>query len=371
MAIIQLRSCFPVILFLLSMPVFAQQVGEHVSVSGVIGDDLYLAGGQVDMLADVQGDVVVAGGQLNIEGHVSADVTAAGGQIDLRGVVGDDARIAGGNIRVAATIKDDLVAAGGKLDVIKTAKVGGNAWLSGGEVYIDGHIQHALRVNGGKVVMSGEIDGDAEIWADEIVITDSALIKGKLHYSSPNPAKLADGARIEGEVTHTPVNIPVAPIIAGAFFVGLMIFFSLAVTGIVLYLIFPGVAEACSKTNQNKPWASLGYGLAVFAAVPVIIVILFSTGIGLLLALLLLAAYLLVLLTGYIVGAYFVASIGLRKMNRAEAGKTTQVIFLTLALLVLSLVNFVPVIGSLLNWYVLLAGMGALTIQMFEVYKKV
>jgi cytoskeletal protein CcmA (bactofilin family) len=368
MNIYLMRSFFLPVLLFFSTQLLAQQVGEYVSVSGQIDDDLYLAGGQVDLYATVDGDVVVAGGQVNLEGDVRADVIAAGGEIVLRGKILDDARIAGGNLRVLANIGDDLVAAGGLLQLGATSEIGGSAWLSAGDVIVDGKISQALRANAGRIILNGTVGGDAEINAEYIEISSTAVIIGNLNYSSPHPATIAKGARIDGEVSYTPVDVPVASIIAGIIFAGILILLSLVITGVVLYLVFPDVAERCSSTIRDEPWSSLGYGLAVFAGGPVVIILLLSTGVGVLLALLLLAAYLVILLSGYLAGAFFVADTGLRKLNKSEAGKKTRAIALALSIVVLSIVNIIPLLGNLINWLVLLAGIGALKRQMMAAY---
>jgi len=54
------------------------------------------------------------------------------------------------------------------------------------------------------------------------------------------------------------------------------------------------------------------FGLAVFAGTPVVIILLFSLAVGALLALLLLATYLMMLLLGYFTGALFIGEAGLR-----------------------------------------------------------
>ena len=348
--------------------VSAQHAGEHVSMSGIIDDDLYMAGGQVELYATVNGDVVAAGGQLNLEGDVHEDVMAAGGEVELRGVVGDDARVAGGNVRVLATIGDDLVAAGGRLQLGPKAVVGGSAWLSGGEVRVDGRVGEVLRASGGKVIIAGTIDGDAEVWAEQVEVQPGAVIRGKLNYKSPHPAIIADGAQIDGEVTYTPVEVRVAPVVAGFIFAGLILLSSMMLTGVVLYLVFPGIAQRCCDTVRDTPWTSLGYGLAVFAGGPLVIVLLLSTGLGLWLALLLLAAWLVLLLTGYLAGAYFVADAGLRKLKKDDAGRTARAVSLVLSMLALAIVNLIPLIGGLVNWLVLLAGIGALKQQIVNAY---
>ncbi len=87
-----------------------------------------------------------------------------------------------------------------------------------------------------------------------------------------------------------------------------------------------------------------------------------------LLALVLLAAYLVVLLSGYVAGAYFIADIGLHKMKKDKASKVMRVFALALPIAVLSLINIIPLLGSVVNWFVLLAGIGALKRQIAVSY---
>ena len=364
-----LRGIFLTLLLLISTALSAHQAGEYVSISSDIDDDLYLAGGQVELYSSVAGDVVVAGGQLNLEGNVLADVLAAGGQVWLRGTVGDDARLAGGSVRVLAKIRDDLVAAGGRVQTGPMTVVGGSAWMAGGEVMVGGSIRQGLRASGGRVTVNGNVGGDVEIWAEQVEIGSSAVISGNLHYRSPQPVRIADGAIVQGEVVHTPVEVQVAPFVAGILLVCLGILLSVMVMAVVLYLAFPGVADRCSDAIRSQPWVSLGIGLAVLAAMPLVAVLLLTTGIGALLALLLLAAYVVILLTGYIAGTWFVADTGLRKLKKDNASRTVRVMFLVLAILLLFMISLIPLIGSLVNWLVLLAGMGALSRETVRAYK--
>ncbi len=347
----------------------AQQFGEIVIKRGIVNDDLYLAGAQVDLYASVNGDAVVAGGQLNLEGDISADLVAAGGSIGLRGPVADDARLAGGDIRVAGRIGDDLVAAGGRIQISPAASVGGRAWISGGELRIDGHVVEELRASGGRVVISGKIDGDVELWADQIIIEDTAVIGGNLHYSSAHPANIGSGATIDGEVKYTPVEGHLKAVIVGAILTMLMLLFSMIITAVVLYLLFPEWSLRVSQSLRNQPWISLAVGLAVFAGAPVLMIILFSTAIGVWLGLMLLAVYLVLLAVGYFAGAMFVGNAGLDMLHRTEVSKTLRAVALAVAIFVLAVVNLVPLLGGLVNWLVLLAGIGALSRQLYLAYR--
>jgi cytoskeletal protein CcmA (bactofilin family) len=346
----------------------AQHVGEVIMKHGEIDDDLYLAGGQVDLYATVNGDVVVAGGELNLEGDVNADAMAAGGVVTLLSVVADDARLAGGHVRIKGKIGDDLVAAGGRIHLSPVARVGGRAWLSGGEIRVDGHIVDELRAAAGRIIITGKVDGNVELRAEHITITESAEINGNLHYKSPREADIAAGVRIDGEVVHTPVDVDFKPVIAQLVFAGLVVLISFILTAVVLYLLFPEFSQRVSQSLQGQIWLSLGIGLAVFAAVPVLAVILLSTFVGLWLGLLLLVIYVVVLLTGYICAALFIANAGLKKMGKTEVSRATGASALALTLFGLALISLVPLLGGLISWLVLLAGIGALSRQLYSQY---
>lgn len=347
----------------------AGMVGEVIIKRGMVDDDIYLAGAQVDLYATVNGDVVVAGGQLNLEGNIKADVTAAGGAISLRGSVADDARLAGGEVRVSAQIGDDLVAAAGRVHLSPVANIAGRAWLSGGDIRVDGQVAEELRAAGGRVVISGTINGNVELWAEQIIIEETAVIAGSLHYKSAHQADIATGARIDGEVVHTPVEIQMKPVIASIIIASLVILFSLIVTAVLIFLLFPDYSQRVSQSLRDQPWQSLAIGLAVLAGAPLLMVILFSTVLGTWLALIVLAMYLVILLLGYFAGALSVGNAGLALLRKTEVSKALRATALAVAIIVLAVINLLPLLGSLFNWLVLLAGTGALSRQLYLAYR--
>ena len=76
------------VLLLMHWPLYAQYVGESVRVTGELAEDVYAAGGTVDVYASVHGDVVTAGGRVTVSKHVSGDVMAAGGAVCRESVSG-------------------------------------------------------------------------------------------------------------------------------------------------------------------------------------------------------------------------------------------------------------------------------------------
>ena len=357
------------ILVLSASWLYANEVGERVVKRGIINDDIYLAGGEVELDATVNGDVIVAGGELDLSGNIKGDIMAAGGRVTLRSSVADDARLAGGEIQVLGLVGDDVYAAGGRVHLGRDANVGGRVWLSGGDIRVDSNITQELHAMGGRVRISGTVGGDVYVRAKKIEIDAGAVIRGNLYTEAPQAAQIAEGARIDGEIRHKPVDVSVAPIISGLISAALIFVLSLIITGVVVYLMFPHFAERTTQSLFDAPWSSLGFGLAVFAATPVAIVILLSTGVGIWLALTLLAAYLIMLLLGYLTGVLFIGEAGLRLIGKKESSKTWRAIAFSAAQLLLIIVSLVPLLGGLIFWLVWLAGLGALKRQLHLTYR--
>jgi len=189
-----------------------------------------------------------------------------------------------------------------------------------------------LRVSGGRVVITGTVNGNVELRADEIIIEETAVISGNLLYKSSHEASIADGARIDGEVRHTPIEFDMKPVVASVIIAGLVLLFSIILTAVILYLLFPDYCLRVSQALHDQPWQSLAIGLAVFAGVPLLVVILFSTAVGVWLALMLLVVYLVMLLVGYFAGALYVGNAGLNMFGKTEVSKTLRAIALAVAI---------------------------------------
>lgn len=349
-------------------PLHAQEAGEAVRIQGAIAEDVYAAGGTVDVLATVEGDVVVAGGRVTVGERVSGDVMAAGGTVSVRADIGDDVRVAGGDIMLSGTIGDDAIAAGGNVTLSPDGRISGRAWFSGGRIDVAGAVGRELKAAGGRIVLSGRLNGDVELRGRAISILDSAIIDGDLVYRSPREAEIADGAQIHGTITYEPAERPVGAIVAAVAGIGIVVLLSLIVTGIALFLLFPHFVEMAVATIRTEPWKALGLGLAIFAATPVVISVLFMTVIGWLPAIVIGILYLLLLLASLLTGAFYVGSLGPGLRGRNEVSRARRLWSFVIALIVLLLLALVPLLGALLLFALMLLGMGSLILSMYRTY---
>jgi hypothetical protein len=139
------------------------------------------------------------------------------------------------------------------------------------------------------------------------------------------------------------------------------------VTGTVLLLLFPRIAAAVTDRIAQAPWKSLGLGLAVLAATPLVVILLFVSLVGLWLGFILLAAYLVALLAGYLSGVLGAGEIVLKRLRRQpEISRGWRVAALVITLVVVGVLGLVPGLGGLLIFALLLFGLGGLSWQVYR-----
>ena len=355
-----------VFILVFSLPGLAMpESAETVMKRGNINDDFYAAGGTVDINAVITGDVVAAGGELFIGHHIKGDVIIAGGSIQLRGDIQDDVRCAGGDIRVDANIGDDLIASGGRINVSSDSTIGGEAWLAGGEVRVAGTVKKDLVVGAGSIQLSGTVHGDVKLEGGEIMILEGTIIHGDLHYSSPQEAVIHATAKITGNVTYEQSEWHQPHRGTGIFFVLTMI-----VASIVLFKLFPGFTMASVNRISADPLKSLGAGFLALVIIPVLAGLLMAIVLGIWVSLSIMALYLVALILSFLVSCFYLGDWAVRRLNKDIRTTRGRLFSVSLAIFVVGLFRLIPVIGGLLIFILLLLGLGAVTLQLKELYRQ-
>lgn len=352
--------------------ILAQEAGRSVVKRGVIAEDLYVAGGKVDILAEVDGDVVAVGGRMSIGQLVQGDVVVAGGAVSVKGQVLDDVRVAGGTVTIGAHVGGDVVAVAGDLSLLPESDVAGKAWLTGGTIEIGGSIGKELKASAGHIRLAGQVGGDVHLAARHIEILPTARIKGDLIYRSSRSAKIDPAAQIEGQVTHHPIELAEKAAWVKRAIVrigGILFLLGLMAAGIVLFLLFSNFTLAAARTIGSHPWYSLGLGFALLVSTPIAACLLIITIVGMPLGLTVCALYAVALLLGFLTTAFFLGDLGSRLLRRGpELSKGWRVLSLIVAILVLGLLWLTPIAGTVILLFVLLFGLGAWSIHGYQIY---
>lgn len=359
------RHCFALaVALLVPAVVHAQGTGETVIERGTVLHDEYLAGGNVDVDAEILGDLVAAGGRMDVNGRVAGDLTAAAGRLDVRADVGDDARLAGGSVTVDGRVGDHIAVAGGSVELRPGIQVGGRAWLAGGTVTVAGRLRGPVDIHAGEAILGGHITGPVNVTADHLRVLPGTRIDGDLRYRTPHEATIASDADIGGEVIFDRLGDhgarPPAPV-GGISFAGLAFFvISLFLAGALLQAIVPRFVSSGTRDAVQRPLLSLGLGALVLFVSPVAIIVALALVVTIPLALAALALLPVALLVGYLVFAFVVAEHGARLL-RIELGARSgrRLLAFAVALLALGLAQDIPWIGGLILLAALLIGTGA------------
>lgn len=344
------------------------------SVTHQFGSDFFGAGGMLNLTEPVEGDAILTGGHVSTASEVSGDLVAAGGEVSVGGAIGDDLYAAGGSVQFDAIVNGNARVAGGDINVGPATIVAGGLSLTGGQIVFEGVAHKYLQASGGSVRLDGEVIGDAEVRAKELVIGPSARIGGRLIYHGPAEPAVPEGAVISGGIEFHEQDVgrvfhEVQPEVRDAA-TGLgtfLWFLGVFVAGALFVLLLPGFTSEAAAAIGRKPLPSLGLGLAILLCVPFVAVVLLITIIGIPVALLLMSLYLLVLFLGWITAALFVAQRGLAALRPGRpVTRGWQLLALLLGLVVLWLLKQLPLVGGLIGFVALLAGIGALTWRAFN-----
>lgn len=325
----------------------------------------YLAGTDVTVAAPVPGDVSAAGGTLTLAAPIEGDALLAGGTVTVERPVGGDVRIAGAHVVVSAPVAGDLAIAGGTVIASSTAT---DLRVLGGTVQVTGSGGKAV-IYGANVYLSGSFAGDVEVIAtDHLALAEGTQIAGSLKYDAPQQAVIPATAAIANGVIYTGASsfLPTAEqaetfAVAGASVFFVVRILTVLIAAAVLAGLFPQfsqlVADRALAPSPGRFALLALLGFAVVFAAPVLIFLLLISFVGMAAAFLLLAAYVLLLMLGYLyAGIIAGAALGRNIFKRAYVTWKLAL----LGMLVLSLVGLVPVLGRLVVFILFLAATGAL-----------
>lgn len=300
------------------------------------------------------GGTIVVGENETIDG----DLTAFGGTVIVRGTVTGDLTAIAGNVVVDGQVDGNLEAVAGNVRINGT--VAGDANAAGGNVFLaqDGRIDGEFSAGAGTIVVEGEVGDDATLGADTITIGSSAVIGGDLTYDGQ--LNQADGASIAGAIRQES-NVGPTMGLTGQEFPNwvswVYSFLANLVLGAIALLAFPRFSTGVAGLAGDDPVRSGGIGLLLFVGVPILLVILFISLVGIPLGIVGILVYMLLLWLGYVYGSY---AVGTWLLDRADT--ENRWLALVTGLLVVSVVGLVPILGGLIQFLVLLLGVGALAL---------
>jgi hypothetical protein len=333
----------------------------------VIRGDLFITGEQVSVQGTVEGDLYAAGRQVIIEGEVSGDATVAGGGVRVSGSVGGGLRAAARDLAVAGRVGGDAVLVGEKVAVSEHGLIAQDLLFAAEEADLRGPVRGYALGARRKIRVDAAVGGTARFGVEELVLGERAEIGGDLRYASGNEARMAEGARVAGEVTRTAPRLDVKPweVFRAVLLVGLvgklLVFIAGLVLGLAAILTVPRWMLGVTGTVKEAPGPCAGWGALVLFATPVGAVAALVTVVGAAVGVLALLLYLAGAMLGQVLAGLLLGRLLLEK--RVDLGSPGPLFWsFALGYLLLSTARLVPVAGHLVTLGAALFGFGGMAL---------
>lgn len=331
----------------------------YLGPEGAIEDDLYIAGGNIELRGEVLGDFTAAGGNIYARGKVLQDAQLAGGHLTIEGQIGDDLRAAGGMLYVGGVVSGDTFLAGGHITVGQEAILKKDAWLAGNEVRINGSLYGDVRIAANSVTINGKISKALFIQANQVNIGDTAVITGPVYYSAPQEATIAPGARVEKGLQFS--RSEAAPVSPGAFFTIAWVIKAAAVTAaaVLFYMIFRKWTSNFAIKVSRDYAPDLLRGLVLFFIIPIFSILAVITVVLTIPGIIAFLVYALFLVAAMVFSGIVLGSVAARYVFRRPDYEVNwkTVVFGVIALQVMTLI---PILGWLASIGFFLPSFGGL-----------
>ncbi len=315
---------------------------DSVNVSGTITGDLIAFARSVDIQGTVQGNVISFGQRIDIAGNVDGDVFAFGQSLRADGQIGRSIFGFGQTATLGKGVRLNKDAVLFASNVFLNGDVGRDAFIGGGTLDVRSTLARDLRFGGGALMIHSPSVIGRNLKSNtksiqEVKIDPGVVIRGhkKLEFYEARPNRY----RTFGFYTKQALRI-------GAMFL----------MGLILYWIAPGLRRI-SFSNAKTVLTSGGVGFLAAVATPIAAVILAITLLGIPVALLLIALWLLGLFLAKIVIAKW---IGATILGTGENGLSSTFLPLLVGLIIVIVAVNLPYIGGILNFILILVGLGAL-----------
>lgn len=345
--------------------------GNDVYITGDFQEDLFLTGSTVNFDGSIVGDILAAARVITINGNVDGNVLAGAQKVTVNGDICRSLRCAAQTVNITSRVDGDVVIFAADMTLGDDAVIGRDIAVYSGEAFLDGTVAGKAYVSGGNVTIAGRIDGDVTIIADKISVTPDAVIGGELNYTSPTKANIASDAQIAGDVrwkkksrsSESSDYSGMIPRPVGLFWSMIFLFGSLLM-GVAMILISRD--QVIAITEEIKKNAALDglIGIGLIVVIPVLLILIGITLVGIPIAIAGFAIYTLVFLiakvfVGITIGLLL---LGLLKKN----GRISLGWALLVGMIILAIGYKIPIVGWIAYVLAWAVGAGALTMRLFK-----
>ncbi len=332
--------------------------GNAVSISSdqTINSTLYTSGRNIDVAGNVNGDVICAGQNINISGTITGDVLCAGQNIQITGTVEGSVRLAGQNVTITGRIQRNVSAASQDFTVSARSTINGDISTVGQDAAINGTVGRDIAAANTNLTINSRVGRNVTSTGNQLTLGNSANIRGNVEYTSPKQLDRENGAQVAGRTIHhqTEQTSDSKPVFGLAFswLFALYLFVSMLLIALVLVLLMPQIFQRATDRTLANPLMTVLIGFAASILVPILLIGLMFTVIGIPLAIFGWFVWVVLLFLAGPFAAYLLGRILLR------GGAKNAILVMLAGAAVLLILYFIPFINILAILLALWFGLG-------------
>jgi hypothetical protein len=358
-----------IVLFTLSLPSFAldRRHAEFVTVpaSETVDDTLLAAGNTVRIEGVINGDLLAFGRTVEVRGTVKGDLVSFAKRTVVSGTVEGRIFSFSQSLDLDGQLGHSIYGFAQALRVNDRGHVGEGVLAAAGDVSLEGEVKRSVDIlTSGNAEVSGSIGRDLTMAGVSLTLTNTARVGGDLsaRVRHLKEVHIAEGATIAGK-RDIRVRVRESRFGHPRFYLHQTLWFAAAMlVGWLGVVLFPGFFRATTRA-VGSGWLSLGLGVGVLAGVPVAVIVVACTLIGIPISLMALSVYLAAL---YLAKVWVGAFLGQVLLKSSGATKGDWLLGLLVGLLILTIVGLVPYLGGLVRFGVVCLGLGAFVGQLYR-----
>ncbi len=303
--------------------------------------------------------VAAAGENIHFNGTINGISFGAGNKLLFEGT-SDYAALAGNVIEVEGKVKEDLFIAGNLVTINKDAQISRDAIIAANDVEISGNFDRNISIYAAKVTFkNANIKGHVKLYVNKIEIQKETTVEQTLSYPEDSIYKVENGAKIGKTEKTDAIQKEDDENYFSTVSAKIWSFLCLTLVFAAITLLFPNVFTKMNNKYEKIEFSEIievfTKGLVTLILVPIIMVLLFCTLIGIPLAIILLlfygiAIYISTIFTAYLIGYKIWQKVFDKDINMLGLG--------VIGLFILFLCSLIPGVRTLVSIVTTLVGLG-------------
>ncbi len=302
-----------------------------------------------------------------VSGTAARDLWAMAPAIAIPGRIAGSARVAGLRlVEIPGQIDHTLMAYGETVRLAPGSRVSGDALILGQTLLLEGRVDGDASLMGATATLAGEFGGTVRVTAPKLNVLPGARFDGDLEYTATDELVLPEGVQLAGVLrrVQSPIETARTDSDWGLLIRTLGFLMAAFLTGLVFVALFPATTAVAHQHLELSPWRCLLAGFVTVALLPMVMLLLVLTIVGLPLAALLGCGYAIVLYIGKILTALW---LGRRLLRGVQSAQKNAIAILAIGLLAIYALLALPFPVDIVVWFTFTClGAGGLALAILD-----